>query len=298
MMPITRLFVGAAALAAIGCHGRHATGHDATEAGSSASTRALAVQLQVAAREDTPELDAVKRALGARGAEAVPEAVALCEDPDARVSEAAADVLEEVGSDDALDAVAVYASSWVENEKAWRRRRERLKRLATRSIAPLERRYRKATDVSERASILDAILPCGRSALPIVRLAVDDPDLRLQGQAEWMFGLLGGSEACPLLVERLRSDDVRLRIAAIAGLRASRDRGAVAHLIPILLAPDRDLHNNYHLPVNPTLHQEASAAIDELAGEPIGEDPVRARAWLLAHSPVRTSCPEPPSLTP
>ena len=112
-----------------------------------------------------------------------------------------------------------------------------------------------------------------------------------------MFGKFGGSEACPLLVERLRSEDPALRGAAIAGLRLSRDRGAVAHLIPILLAHDGYLHSNYNLPAKPTLHEEASFAIDELAGEPIGEDPARARAWLLAHPPV-TSCPEPSSLTP
>lgn len=247
----------------------------------------------------SPDAADLERSLVDRGDDAVGPIAVLLDDPHPRVREAGDRALAAIGTTAAMDRVAdslMRQFNYGGTEATMSESAARLRRLGDAATPALERRYRSDPSFWSRVWVLQSIHSLkDRSATPLLTVALSDADPRIAGRAAWMLGGFGGPEVCRLLVPLLHSADVEKRLGAIVGLGFLGDRGAVAHLLEVLLAPNQSLPRPemtlpFQLPG--MLHEIAAKRIDWLTGETIGHDPALVRAWLAKNKPATSSsCP-------
>jgi HEAT repeat protein len=298
-MPRRLVYAVALLIAWTGCRsegpaprGRGSTAATTSPAPAPSAVAAEAEALRRAAQREDPSLDAHKRTLCSFGPAAVEPLAPLLKDPDLRVTEAAADVLQTVGGEAAVDRLVRYALSHYQHPSGHFRTPgpgwERLQAIGPRALSVLARVYRESADFERRQRVLVAVGVIGDpGGEPILDLALSDADPRLVQIAAGMLGAVRAPKAQARLVELLRAPDVLTRFGAIQGLGALRDPAAVAPLLKVLLAPDEEVPAWWDgaLAGEPTLHSEARQAIDTLTGEPLGGDVEKIRGWLKLHPP-------------
>jgi hypothetical protein len=135
----------------------------------------------------------------------------------------------------------------------------------------------------ERLALIHAAYAEGDRA--VLDRALAGADDRLAEAAADALGGLGGAGARARLERLLEDESVRRRAGAVRGLRRLADPAAIPALVPVLddtrpyepwgTSPERG-----GIP----LRDRVADVIDELAGEPLGGDPERIRAWLAARA--------------
>lgn len=239
---------------------------------------------------DQARLRELQRTLAQGSDEAVSQLSLLLVHPDLRVSEAAADVLQTIGSERAYDALVAHALRHLDDPTGqtklpgpgWRRLR-----LLGRPVLPaLGRAYRSELPFETRVTTVFIVQQIGDPAgLPVLETALQDADFRLVEAAAEALGGVGGSSAYPRLVELLHSPHPQHRLGAIRGLALLGNPTAVKPLLEVLRTDDRRCvqWGPARTGSSSTLRKTASDAIDTLTGERLGGDISRIRAWIEEH---------------
>ncbi len=234
-----------------------------------------------------PRVKDLQQTLQKYGDEAVEALEPLLHDRNIRVSEAAADVLQAIGSERAYGELVAYALRHLKDPTertklpgpGWRR----LEALG-KAVLPAMRRAYADQLFDTRLSMIRIAQQIGDpAALPLLEAALAEPDSRLVEAAAEALGRVDGPAAYERLVQLLASKDVQHRLGAIRGLELMANPAAVEPLLGVLLAEDQPYVQWGASPlasVTATLHHAASRAINVLTGEPLNGDVARIRHWV------------------
>lgn len=231
------------------------------------------------------ELPTLWAELHGQGDAAVPELAALLGDPDGRVTEAAADLLEAIGTPLAVEWLVRYAVTRLhgpEGDKGAGAGQYRLLNLGAAALPALARLYPQVGPLEDRLALVHLAHQIGDpAARPLLDAALAEADSLVAGAAAEALGATGDPAAVDRLVPLLEAPAVKLRAGAVAGLALLGQPAAIAPLAALLEAPDAAVPQWASASaMPPSLHDLAAQAIDRLAGEPLGGDPARIRAWL------------------
>lgn len=251
----------------------------------------LVAQLREAARDssspDTRRLRDVQRTLQHHGDQVVPALAPLLDDPNPRVGEAAADVLQAIASDRAYDRLVAYALRRLDDPSGRTKLpgpgRTRLRTLGPAVLPALARAYGGEPEVQTRLAIIHLVQQIGDAAgWPVLEQALADGDPRLVEAAAEGLGQIGGPDAYDRLLRLLTSDDVQHRAGAIRGLSDLGNAAAVEPLLAVLVTEDQPPASWGPSPeAEPdTLHELAADAIYCLTGEQFDGEVDRIRGWL------------------
>jgi HEAT repeat protein len=250
----------------------------------------LRATILAGAPSETARLNEIRRDLRLHGDEAISALAGLLDDADSRVREAAADVLEMIGSERAYDALVADSLAQLHDPSGrsklpgpgWRR----LRALGKAVLPALSRAYGSELPFETRLAMIHITQQIGDPAgLPLLEAALAEIDSRLIQAAAEALGAVGGAPAYERLVDLLGAEDRAQRIGAIEGLRRLGNPAAIEPLLAVLLGEDRTAAqwSASRPALQPTLHSAAAQAIDALAGERFGGDVDRIHAWLKQH---------------
>jgi len=224
------------------------------------------------------------------GDKAVQEISALFKNGEFQVREAAADLLEEIGSEAAMDALVTYGIENLNDERGtfklpgagWVRLR-----TAGRKILPaLARAYKAVLPVKTRLNMIHIAHQIGGvEALQLLEIALKETDPRLIQAAAEALGRVGGGAAYSRLVQLLFSDIAQVRFGAIQGLQLLGNPKAIRPLLKVLLVKDYPIQQWWSgrdaIPLS--LHRAAAEVIDALACQSFNGDIDSIQQWFPAH---------------
>ena len=248
------------------------------------------LEAAVLSSADPARIRELQQTLAQGGGEAASALSSLLGHRDLRVSEAAADALQAIGSEEAYDTLVAYTLRHLDDPTGqtklpgpgWRRLR-----LLGRPVLPaLGRAHRLELPFEARLAMVFIVQQIGDPAgLPLLESALRDADPRLVEAAAEALGGVGGSLAYPRLMELLHSPEPQHRLGAIRGLGLLGNAEAVEPLLEVLQTDDRRCvqWGPARTGSPPTLRKTAADAIDTLAGERLGGDVPRIQAWIEKH---------------
>ena len=239
---------------------------------------------------ESNSVDALKGKLSELGDGAIPQLDRLLADPSLVVSEAAADILESIGSQVAYDKLVEYALRHLEDPTGqtklpgpgW----VRLRRLGPPVLQAMARQYDSSLPSSTRLAMIFIAQQIGDPAeLSLIEQALAESDSRLVEAAAEALGTLDSQEAYERLIQLIRSSKARHRVGAIRGLRRLGNKQAVRPLFDAMTSADQTVvASGASSAETRTERQLISDAIDSLTGMSLNGDPDRIRAWLEANS--------------
>jgi HEAT repeat protein len=239
-------------------------------------------------KPDDLRLHELKQALQAQGAQGLRGAVELLRDPDLRVSEIAADILEMIPGEAVAEELVAYALNHLTDPTGrskmpgpgWRR----LRRLGKAILPALCCYYSEQPSFDTRLAMIHIVQQIGDPAgLPLLEMALTDADPRLVEAAGEALGQVDGAGAYDHLTRLLDSENVQYRLGAIRGLGLLKNSAAVEPLLNVLLAHNQPYVQWESSPTGtklPSLQHAAAEAIDTLTGEPLRGDVARIRCWI------------------
>ena len=236
-----------------------------------------------------------REALLARGVEIADDLASLLNDPDLWVSECAAEVLGEIGSERAIDRVVEYSLLHLADPTGLSRERGpgwgRLLALGKAALPAMTRAYSQAPNETKLLMIHLVQYMGDPAGKPILDQALAEADgVRARAAAE-ALGSLGDPTVYQRLVELLKSGGVQQRCGAIAGLRRLGMVAAVEPLLEVLEGEDEVVPVSGPSPgaVRETVHDAAATAIAELTGQWFGKDVRRIRDWINSNQEAKGS---------
>jgi len=172
-------------------------------------------------------------------------------------------------------------------DSSWRVRKAAVERLVASPEFPdatsrLVAALSDGDNTNRRNSALEALVRCGRNALPTLLDASHDPDVDVRKQVVDVLGGIGDESASGRLVEMLGDPDPNVRGAAADALGAMGSVGAVPALLALAREDDEDLARLSALCA--LVRMEAPVASSDLV-DPLGSSVLRPAAYaLLGHS--------------
>jgi len=240
---------------------------------------------------DTLRVKDLQQALVKHGDEAVEQLAVLLRDPDFQISEAGAEVLQMIASEQAYDELVGYALRHLDDPTGktklpglgWRR----LRVLGKTVLPAMYRAYSVEQPFGTRLSMIHIAQQIGDPAgFPLLDTVLTDSDSRLVEAAAEALGRVGGPLAYERLVKLLSSENVQHRVGAIRGLKLLGNPAAVEPLLDVLLTEDQHFVQwgpSSGLQTETMLHQTAAKAIDILTGEQLDGEVARIRYWIEKH---------------
>ena len=233
----------------------------------------------------SPDRD-LQQKIAAGGDEVIAQLEPLLADSSIIVREAAADVLELIGTDAAYNTLVDFALRHLEDPShqtklpgpGW----QRLRRIGVPVLAAMTRRYDSSLPFDTRLAMIFIAQQIGDPAgRPLVDRALNEVDGRLVEAAAEALGVVDGPGAFERLVQLLQSNEV----GAIRGLKLLGDQAAVRPLFEALASPDQTISHWGASAGMPASRRDLILdAIDSLAGESFNGDANRIREWLEKHS--------------
>ena len=258
------------------------------------ATEKLIDELRAAALEgpsDSVRLHDAKQNVAHSGEAVVGELDPLLSDSSVDVREAAADVLEAVGSQSAYDKLVEFSLRHLEDPThqtkfpgpGWKR----LRRLGKPILAPMARQYRSSLPNDTRLAMIFITQQIGATeGRPLIDRALTESDPAIIEAAGEALGAVDGPGAYDRLLELLNSTNDRRRVGAVRGFERLGNTAAVRPLLQELISA------NQPVPSSGTSSPEAAKsfrslvadAIDAITGESLRGDVRKIGDWLNARS--------------
>lgn len=252
-----------------------------------------------------PALVRIQDRIVSQGAPAVPMLLPLLADPDLRVSEAAADVLQRIREPTAQQAVIAYSLRHLLDEPRKTKRIEgpgydRLVAIGAAALPAVTTEYDRrepSHDINYLATLVSvaAAMP-ERAGLLVVKRALRHPCGSVAATAAGALSTLEGRTALPRLVEFLAERPMgcieglggygrcSAGVHALAGLNTA---DAVEPLLDLILRlPQETEEARFHRLAysgRSNCREEAIAAFDRLAGVEMKGDIPRIRSWVESY---------------
>lgn len=237
-------------------------------------------------RTSSPDRDLLQK-IAAGGDEVIAPLEPLLSDPSIVVREAAADVLDLIGTDAAYDTLVHFALHHLEDPSrqtklpgpGW----QRLRRIGAPVLPAMTRRYDSSLPFETRLAMIFIAQQIGDpAARPLVDRALNEADGRLVEAAAEALGVVDGPGALERLVQLLQSNEA----GAIRGLKLLGDQAAVRPLFEALASLDQTISHWGASAGMPVSRRDLLLdAIETLTGESFNGDANRIREWLERHSP-------------
>ena len=228
----------------------------------------------------------LQQKIAARGDGAIAQLEPLLSDPSTALREAAADVLELIGTDAAYDKLVDFALHHLKDPSqqtklpgpGW----QRLRRIGKPVLPAMTQRYASSIPFDTRLVMIFIAQQIGDSAArPLIDRALNEADERLVEAAAEALGVVNGPGAFERLVQLLESNQV----GAIRGLKLLGDRSAVRPLFEALALPEQMISPRGASVGIPMRRRDLILdAIETLTGESFHGDTNRIQEWLDKHS--------------
>lgn len=240
---------------------------------------------------ESPRVKELKQIIQRHGDKAIGELTSLLHDPDIRVSEAAADLLQGIPNESAYNELVAYALLHLKDPTGktkspgpgWRR----LRAIGKSVLPSMSKAYASELPFETRLSMIHITQQIRDPAgIQLLEAALKESDFRLVEAAAEALGRVDGPLAYDLLVKLLDSENVQHCIGAIRGFKLLGDKAAVKVLLEVLLREDQPYKlwaTSSESPVNTTLHYAAANTINLLTGEQLDGDVGRIRIWIETH---------------
>lgn len=269
---------------------------------------------RLAAQLYAPESETgkIKLELVKHGGIAVPSLLKLLTDEDLLISEAAADVLQSIGSRQARDAVMEYSLRTLVLPIDGSRSDDgpgysRLEDFGVAALPQIMRSYRenaarrpledKHARQMMKLVFIASFLP-ERAGLPLIELALNSAYGDVVSAASSCLGKLGGSGALAKLIPLVDKNNARIeyegrrdyRLGVIEGLVKLGDPAAIEPLFNYLVLlgqPPRDMAFLAAVSLRPSFQTALVRAIDKISGQILKGDFARIRAWINEYNKTK-----------
>lgn len=268
------------------------------------SPKSYGARLFESSNEAQTGLKELQQQILSLGDAATPALLSLLEDPDWRVNEAAADILQTNPAPRVQAALIRYCLSRLLDVPRMTKHMEgpgyhRLLKFGVAALPAIDQAFNSSThrdDTDYLASLVSVLAAMPNQAgLPLITKAVHHPCAPVAARAASELPRIAGQAALPLLIELLERKPTGCLaipgpilecVCAVDALRQLGNPEAVEPLLRLLirLGPlteeqaRRNLFRSYR-----DCRQVAGEAIDALTGQQLNGDPTAIRNWIEAH---------------
>lgn len=251
-------------------------------------------ELRAAALQDPSDasrLRDAKQNLAARGDETVRELDSLLGDSFTEVREAAADVLESIGSEEAYDKLVEFSLRHLQDPShqtklpgpGWKR----LRRIGKNILPSMARRYHSSLPFDTRLTMIFIAQQIGApEGRALIDRALSESDPRIIKAAGEALGAVDGPGAYDRLVQLLSSRHELHRLGAVRGFERLGNPSAVRPLLEALVSADQTVPSAVPSSSEGAFSIRAAIAdtIDSLTETALRGDVKKIQVWLDAHS--------------